>query len=133
MISHTRAVTPTGVTVVLLLLSIFARSQALFKGLVSSARFTICRRHVLALFVVDVSADFEVEVSFACASSAVCACVRLSGSNRAVRSRLKWLKTARSVGCDTEVACEGWSNVRGASVWVDLEMKSACDTGNRRE
>lgn len=129
MISHTRAVTPTGVTVVLLLLSIFARSQALFKGLVSSARFTICRRHVLALFVVDVSADFEVEIRFACASCAICACMRLAGSDRAVWSRLKGLEAAGGVGRDTEVACEGRSDVGGTSVWVDLEIKSACDPG----
>lgn len=116
---------------VLLLLSIFARSQALFKGFVGSVCFTVRGGHILALVVVDVSANFEIEVGFARVSCAICTRMRLAGSDRAVWSRLKGLKAARSVGCDTEVASKGRSDVGGASVWVHLEIKSARDTCER--
>lgn len=82
---------------------------------------------VLSVGLVDVAADFQVELRLWRGCSArldFCVLVRPPLNGGRVCGGLPWLKAARSIANDLEVASERWSNVRWALFCVDLWLKS---------
>jgi hypothetical protein len=87
--------------------------QALLElGTLSRFTFGYPRSDVLALVVVDVSSNFEVEVCLTgCRRDAVGTRVGFSRSNSAVWCGLMRLQTTRSVCCDAEVTSKRWADI----------------------
>lgn len=81
------------------------------------------RRYVLALLVIDVAAQFEVDITL-CGGrrgSAVGGGKRLARGNCGVRSGLEGLQASRGIGNNSEVASEGRPNVGGSGLRVNLK------------
>lgn len=126
-VSYSSAVLATRVAKVLLsfLLETFLKLAAL-----CNLALGLLRGNVLALVVVDVPSDFQVEI---CLSRGRCdtlgSRVRFTGSDGTIWCGLVGLQAARRVCCDAEVASERWSDIRRASLGIDLEMSVSlrCD------
>jgi len=122
-VPYARAVFPARVAEVLLAIFAYAVFQTLYSVAAVLSFASGC--DVLALVVVNVAPDFEVEVCFAGgAGYAVSADVGLTRGDGAVGCGLESLQAARGVCCDTEVAGEGWADVGGSGVRVDLDSAS---------
>ena len=120
MVADAGAVFAAGVAVVLL--GIFA--EGVFE--VGGVGVGCC---VFASGVVDVAADFEVEFGrFAGGCEAIGGGEGFAGGGDGLGGGLEGLQAARGIGCDAEVASEGWANIGGALVGIDLSSMSVWRT-----
>lgn len=81
------------------------------------------RCDVLPFIVVDITTDFEVEVSLgrrSRRSSAIGRWVRFSRCDRMVGPRLEGLETSWCIGDDSEVTSEGRADVRRPRLGINL-------------
>lgn len=86
--------------------------------------FFICRCEVLALLIIYIAAQFEVEVGLGrrgSGGSAVSGWEMLASGNRRVGTGLEGLQTPWGVGNDSEVTGEWGTNVGRSGLRVDLE------------
>jgi hypothetical protein len=77
----------------------------------------------LALIIVNVAANFKIEIGFGCGSSGgspVSGRVGLSGFDNMLGTRLEGLKTSGCIGDHAEMSSEGRTNVRWPCLRVNL-------------
>lgn len=79
---------------------------------------------ILAFFIVNGAAEFEVEVVFGCRDgrdSTLCAWMKLAGRDAVVWPRLEWLQTPWSICDNSEVTGEWRANIGRTCLRVNLQ------------